>query len=864
MAVTRDPDLRRAAALSRAALVAERSARAFWPLWCVLALAGAMVLFGWHQSAPLRLAQAVAAVLAVAAGVALFYGIKRFHWPSRGEALARLDARLPGRPIAALRDAQAVGAGDARSRHVWDAHRARMARAAGDARAEAPDLRLSSRDRWGMRYMAGLALAVAVLFGSVLRVGSVAELVPGPGGTVPAGPVWEGWAEPPRYTGRPTLYMNDIPEGGLSLPQGTAFSFRFYGEAGALNVMETVSGLGSLQADATAQFAGRKSGSVTVDGPGGRRWEILIEPDAAPEVEITGAAEQTRGGGFAIPFAARDDFGVRRGRAEIALDLAAVDRRYGLAADPIPRDPLVLDLPMPFSGDKRALEARLSDDLSEHPWANLPVTVTLVVLDDPGQEGRSAPQTMTLPAKRFFEPLAAAVAEQRRDLLWAPEVNRARVARLLRASGWKPEGIFRKPEHLTQLREIIARIEAEEPLEGEMLDTLASDLWALALELEEGAIENARERLRRARERLAEAMRNGASEAEIAELMDELRAATDAYMDLLAQEAEPAEDDTDQPDSGEDGSRSVEMDEIARLMDEIQRLMEEGRMEEAAILMEQLNQLLDNLRLQEGGDGEGGRKSPGQKSMEELGDTLRDQQDLSDDAFRELQDQFNGRQDQGQPQPGERPQGQQQGVGEQQQGQGQQGQGQQGNGLNGREGAQGQGADEGSLAERQRQLREALEAQRRALPGLPGEEGDAAREALDRAGRAMDLAERALDEGNLPGAIDQQSRALEALREGMDRLGQALARERDQDEAGQGAADGQQADGSTRRPAPLDPLGRQSGNGGGTSGLEGGDLAGEALREQAEALLEELRRRASELERPDAERDYLGRLLERF
>ncbi len=34
------------------------------------------------------------------------------------------------------------------------------------------------------------------------------------------------------------------------------------------------------------------------------------------------------------PFTATDDYGVVAGQATITLDLAGVDRRYGLAADP--------------------------------------------------------------------------------------------------------------------------------------------------------------------------------------------------------------------------------------------------------------------------------------------------------------------------------------------------------------------------------------------------------------------------------------------------------------------------------------------------------------------------------------------------
>ena len=56
---------------------------------------------------------------------------------------------------------------------------------------------------------------------------------------------------------------------------------------------------------------------------------------------------------------------------------------------------------------------------------------------------------------------------------------------------------------------------------------IADLLWALAIDLEDGDVDDALERMRQAEERLSQAMKNGASEAEIAELMQELREANE-------------------------------------------------------------------------------------------------------------------------------------------------------------------------------------------------------------------------------------------------------------------------------------------------------------------------------------------------
>jgi len=120
----------------------------------------------------------------------------------------------------------------------------------------------------------------------------------------------------------------------------------------------------------------------------------------------------------------------------------------------------------------------------------------------------------------------------------------------------------------------------------------------------------------------------------------------------------------------------------------------------------------------------------------------------------------------------------------------------------------------------------------------------------------MDGAEEALRENDMAGAIDRQSEAMEALREGLRSLGEALAQEQ-QNQPGQG---GQQGDATARN---RDPLGRSQGNSGGL--LDDGGLAdGEDVYRRARELLDEIRRRSGEGERPEVELEYLKRLLERF
>ena len=825
-------------------MLAEALVQALWPMLTLLLAVLALLMMGAQDSLGGDLLWGVLVAVGLLFLGTLIFALRRFRIPSQAAALARLDASLPGRPIRALLDDQAIGAGDAASAAVWQAHQKRMAARAAAAKPVKGDLRVSRADPYALRYVALLAFVVALVFGSVWRLGEVTQLTPGgAGGALASGPVWEGWAEPPRHTGKPTLYLNDLEAGALSLPAGTLITLRLYGELGALTVEETVSGReGAATSEPAQDFTLRQSGEISIAGPGARAWQITMLPDAAPQIERQGPPEVTALGEMSLPFIARDDYGVEAGEARISLDLASVDRRYGLTIDPDVRPEIVVPLPMPITGDRRQFEENLIENFSKHPWANLPVSLELSVLDAAEQQAATEASQMTLPGRRFFDPAAAAVIEMRRDLLWS-RANAPRIAQVLRAVVYEPGEELRSDVTVLRLKQLIRRLEirARFGLDEEVQAEMAEDMWSLAIELEEGVLADALARMRRAQDRLNEAMKNGASQAEIAELMEELRRATEDYLEQLQrQQAQEGEGEGQQP-QGE--SMQMTQDDLQRMMDRIQELMEQGRMAEAAEALRQLQELMENMRVTQGQPGEGGN-SPGEQAMEGLSETLREQQGLSDQAFRDLQEQFNPGTGAGESDGNE---GRNGGQGRGQSHEGQQGQG----GQSGEE-----GAEEG-LAGRQQALRNELRRQEGRLPGQRTPEGDAAREALEGAGEAMDRASDALRRDELAEAIDNQAQAMEALREGMRSLGDAMEQEQGEGQPGQGTAEGD------RRAEARDPLGREQGGNGANSSdaplAQGPDDQGRARR-----LLDEIRRRSGETERPEVERDYLNRLLDRF
>ena len=175
---------------------------------------------------------------------------------------------------------------------------------------------------------------------------------------IASGPAWEGWVEPPAYTGRPSIYLADVPEGLLVTPEGSRITIRIYGDDGSLTVRETVSAAGGTAgqgdpadaagADAPAADAApagsdtdrqsitvARTGNLAIEGAEGASWTIRMIEDAPPSVAVAGPVESDAMGEMALPFEARDDYAVAAGQAEIALDLDAVTRDHGLPPTPI-------------------------------------------------------------------------------------------------------------------------------------------------------------------------------------------------------------------------------------------------------------------------------------------------------------------------------------------------------------------------------------------------------------------------------------------------------------------------------------------------------------------------------------------------
>ncbi|MDE2912357.1 MAG: DUF4175 family protein [Paracoccaceae bacterium] len=875
--------LRTRVRLTRAALILERLTRCLWPA-ATLGLLGVSVwLWGVVSLVPQSLAMSAAGLWVLGILILAWRGLRRLTLPGAVAVATRLDGGRTGGPVAALSDEMARGRGEPDAEILWKAHVGAMARRALDARVVWPDLRLARFDPLAVRLTAILAFVSALLFaGTEQPRGFQPE---SPASLAAAPPVFEGWAEPPFYTGRPTLYLDAPGTGDLELPSGTELTIRLYGRAERASLSDSVSdsGSGAADTDVTASIGGvergpaalpdvanlggmapivselpesetdlrevrvvvRENGVLSLDVDGATIWRqpITVIPDRPPVVEHTGPLTATVNGALSLPFRASDDYGVVGGTAEIRLDLDRVDRTGALAADPGSSEPIVVDLPLPYIGNTKTFEETLVENLSDHRYAGLPVTLVLRADDAGGNVGASPPLPARLPARQFFDPLAAALAEQRRDLLWSAD-NVRRVRRMLRAITFRPEEQFDNATAYLLVRSALRQLSVARSrsarivpsaveLESPDRDEVAERLWRAALLIEEGDLANARERLERARDRLSAAIEQGAPEEQIAELMQELR---EALNEFLRELAEMAQRNADQELAELPEGTEITPNDFQDMLDRLQELLEQQRMAEAQELLRQLQGLMENL--QASLDGVARPGSGGDRTLDGLRDTLQRQQGLADETFRQLQGNpgSNGGDQQGLlPPPGDL-----EGLGQD---------------FGGGPPGTGDFETDTDLAARQEALRQLLSGQRQELPSADGLAGG---DPLEDAEQAMGQARESLERGDNNAALDEQARAMEALRQGIREIEEARRSQ------AQGETPGERGGEQTGLgPTNTDPLGRQTEQDG-SAIARGGPLSDGDHYDRSREILEEIRRRSDDRDRPQSELDYLRRLLQRF
>jgi uncharacterized protein (TIGR02302 family) len=826
--------------LARAVVLWER----LWPaLWPAAGVAATFLAVAWLDLLPLLpvwLHVAALAASAAAFGFLLYRGLRRFRAVDRDAARHRLerDSGLAHRPLTALEDRLAGGADDAAARALWHAHMMRVAAAARRLRLNLPSPGLAQHDPWALRAAAALLFAIGLVAGwGEIGARLQRALVPSLGAAAAPYLALEVWITPPAYTRHAPVFLkrvagDEAPGAGegagepVVVPAGSAILAQASGlrRAPRLRVGDQVSEFTALAGPAAAgpENGGAFRAEAVIEG-GDRlaveigtntlaSWPLEVVPDQPPTVEFTAAPARTARAHLRIDYEASDDYG-----------LAGVDAiiRHP-EGRPVPGGEAEVRLNLRLSGigSEQAKGSSLHD-LSAHPWAGIEVRVQLEATDGRGQTGLSDIVTMVLPERIFNHPVARAIAEQRKRLAAATPEVREEVAAAL-------DDLARRPHHFAHDTVVyLALRHAQGRLLRDGSDAAVGSvqklLWETALRIEDGKFAVAERDLREIQERLMRALKEsqrGASK-EVERLLDQLREALDKFLSALQEHMEQ-QGLQDVPPFDPENMRLVDSLDLHRMIEEARELARSGAIDAARRLLSELQRMLEALQQ---GMMAGPMRPEAQQArrmMDGLRELSRRQQQLLDRTFRRL------RENQG-AMPGA--------PGEDRDNQGRPG------GERSFDDAGAQNALRRMLGELMRQLGEMM-------GDIPAP--------LGKAERAMRDAEGALGDGDPGRAVPSQTEALNQLRQGIEGLGEQMARRF----GGMPGMVGEMP-GGNRQPNH-DPFGRQSGGAYGTS-IDGDVKVPDRMeRQRAREILQELRRRAGERDRPILERDYIDRLLRQF
>ncbi len=843
----------------------ERMWRVIWAPLAVILLFIGIALTDVLTALPDIVHGAILALLAALFGLTLT-GLREAFVPVGGaEAARRVETAsgLKHRPLTALFDTPAHEKLTPDAEALWQAHVKRAVDQTRFLKLPSPKPGLAARDPMGLRFVPVLVLFVGLLMGGADPVDRLLRAV------TPVGPGdaarqvrMDMWITPPAYTGLAPSVFNGLsrqaavdddapaqPSPLLIVPVGTQILVHATDartqpalRLGAKD--QTMERLGDksstsykLETTVSADNVGADQLSLKVGGDALASWPVRIAVDTPPTIEFERAPSRRRDTQLDVAYLAGDDYGIKTVTMTI--------RRPG--GQPVPGGEAEILTDLPISGDRRNIKGASGRDFSAHPWAGLPVHVTLTAEDTAGQKATTETVEVVLPERIFNHPIARGLAEARKALNDPSDDVRKAVSDDVHQLSLRPKQYYDDTVAFLAMRSAAGRLAYGE--DAADIPGIQKLLWETALRIEDGEYALAEADLMRLQEEAMKALQEGKFGEELDRVMQELQQAMQRYMEALAERLQEMGLDQMPPMAD---MQNMQVQDLQQMMDKIRELAETGNREAAEQMLAEMQRMLEQMRQGMQMQQSNPAMAEAKKLMDQLRSLTEDQQQLLDRTFeRANRERENGRSPQQRPRLG---QGQPPQQGQQMQ-QGRQGQQQQ----QGQEGREAQEAQQGQPSRAdQEALRQRLGELMMQMDELMGQIPDN----MGRAEQQMEQAGKNMGKGEFRDATGNQSQALQELRDATGKMAEQMAQ---QFGAQMGMTSGTQ-------PMPggqsgFDPFGRRNSeeNGQGTA-VEDSDVelpSGMELR-RAREILDELRRRSGDRNRPPVELDYIDRLLDIF
>lgn len=882
-------------ALTRWLMLLELNLRLCWRAYCVLGLFAALAWFDAFRFLPPFIHFLVLCVFVAALLHCLWGTTAGWRLPQVTAAARRLETAnaLRHRPYEALQATPLLAPRDSAGKTLWQQHQERARTRLQRLHLPFPNLK-GIADPYHVRAVVAVLLVGSLLVGQG-ELGARLQRALQPDAPTPQlGPVAKitAWATPPTYTGLPPIMLAERGKTGaaqesIRLPANSTLALRVAATADTPELVSdngtipfAVSGTESYALDVTVpdtKLLKIKAGWFTL-----ARWPVTIVPDTPPQIAWTEPPKLDAQQNVKFTYRATDDYGISK--TQLVMSLA-------VSARGLPTAPQIV--PLTGAGQKQ-YDGKSSLPLATSLWSGMPVTLVAEVTDQAGQTGQTPSVTITLPEHLFTDPLAKELAALRRDLLLDPEGNWKRALNTLVAISREVPRYRGDARILLGLRSTAVRMYLDKAQKD--LTAVTTTLWQMALALDGGGLAEAAEKLRLAQQQLEQALAAHADSATIEQKLQELQQALQEYAQSLARSA-PQEDGAEIPqDLLEEAGKNLAQ-ELQQKLQEIQDLSATGAHEAAAQKMRELQQMLEELQ----------QAKPMTEEQKQQVQNLKDMRDLIEQQEK-LQEQTGKAEQQKpqgapppqstpqspepkptyasprpleeypevspeqaqkpeapeQPQPGQggdeqagQPGGEQGGksAGKPQNSGQQQGQASTGEKNAGEAGA-GAGQTEPQptgqgLAQQQGELRKKLG---KMVEDMTAQEPEPP-EQLGAADQGMKAAGEDLGQEDYRGAQQEQGKTLQALKELAGKMKEQLQQQIMALPMGGGTGEA----GKNRS-----PFSRSDKEGGRGSVDQDVKVPDQQEVQRARKILDELRRRSGEYERPKDERSYIERLLNRF
>lgn len=805
--------LRRAAyywtlAWSFISLLAERLWARLWAFSTVIMFFGALAAAGLVFKAGKTGHAVILALFVLFALFTLLFTGRRFRLPRRAHVERRIEREsgLKHRPLAMIHDRPEPGTPDAAAK-LWYAEQAAVAKLFTRLKIWRPRPRVYKQDKYGLRFAAMACLAVSLVIAQGKALDRIkAALTPPPVFQLPQTQIaMDVWIEPPEYTHAAPVFLATAQTGRNAdaearVPAGSLLKLRVAGPKKAPHLRYNDQKIGTFAEAGPKSFTFEmpltESGTMEIrrgwwQSPLGS-WDVEIIPDGPAELKILSVDAAERAA-LKITYTARDDYGVQGLKAVIAPSPDVPDEPW--------HETIILDLP--FSGKETREAEQHIVDLAEHTMAGVPVTISLTATDEAGNHAESNIEYTVLPERQFKNPSAILINNERKRLIRFSDPLTYRItAPRLASLANRPALIKEDMRVFLGLVVVIKRL-IYSP-HDDQIPGIRSLLWHLALRLEDGGLQLAKQELRDALQRLKQALNDkNISEEKLQELNDDVNRKTQQYMQELAKEMKQRMQqqggDQKQPEiSPELAQKLMEKMDMSEMKELMEQMQHGDSREQMQAMTEYMQKMLDAL------DPDNAMGQQDQKKLENLQkmeDLIRDQQQLMDKT--------------GKMEP-----------------------------------RQEAGEEAGEQGRIRKELGDVMREMGENMPEVPEQFGDADQE--------MRKSQQQLGGGKPDESLPHQKKALDKLQEGQEEAMQQFADQMKQmimmGSGGKGNDTGNYGEG-------FDPLGRE-----GNKNINRSDvkIPDEKERRRVQEIIQELRGRSNDWQRPREERQYIDRLLDPY